>query len=286
MKSYLILYLKGLLMGLADLVPGISGGTIAFITGIYQRLITTIGSISIKQISSLMNFKKNSLKKISQLFVEYNYDFLLILVFGIITAILLGATGISYLFEHYTNYTLAFFIGLIISSCIFINKTIEKKSKSNLLIIGGFFIGSSLLFLNPTTTLSQISPYYLFLTGVIASSAMILPGISGSFILLILGVYPIILSYASNPLNFFTEILIFITGFIVGVFVLAKILKTILDTHKNSLMSFLLGLVIGATLIPLNTIISSLEFFSIPYLLTFFSLGIIIGSSIEKLSTQ
>ena len=283
MKQEIVIYLKGILMGIADLVPGISGGTIAFISGIYEKLIKSLSSIGInqgKEVYSLI--KKKQVKDIGPFLSKNGYGFLALVFSGILTALLLGATGISYLFENYQNYTLAFFIGLIISSCFIIFEEIQKNLKAFLLLLLGFLIGFALVFL-PTSTLSTLPLSFLFLGGVIASSAMILPGISGSFILLVLGIYPLVLQYLSNPLSSIVPLFVFILGIITGILLLAKILNALLKKRKNQALSMLLGLVIGATFVPLSTISQNISTINIGIVVFLFILGISGGIGIKKL---
>lgn len=279
-------------MGIADLVPGISGGTIAFITGIYQRLILVLSQLSLKQFINI--FKeftkpKTSLKKKSVGFFkkikELDFDFLGILFLGILTAIFLGATGISYVFENYTEYTLAFFIGLILSSAYIIFESISKKKGHYFIMVIGLLIGASFIFL-PQQSNDTISLLWIFLGGFIASSAMILPGISGSFILLILGIYPFVLSFLSSPLLYITELLILILGIIMGILLLSKLIHIALERYKEKVLSLLTGLIVGGLLLPLNDISKTIAEVEIGIILLLFVLGIGGGVLLRSISKK
>lgn len=290
MKSLLQIYFKGILMGISDLIPGISGGTIAFITGIYQRLILVLSQLSLKQFIDI--FKeftkpKTSLKKKSQGFFkkikDLDFDFLGILFLGILTAIFLGATGISYVFENYTQYTLAFFIGLILSSAYIIFESISKKKHHYFIILFGAIIGASLIFL-PQQNNETISLFWIFLGGFIASSAMILPGISGSFILLVLGIYPFVLSFLSSPFSYITELLLLVLGVIMGILFLSKLIHIALERYKEKVLSLLIGLILGGLLLPLRDISRTIQEVEIGIILFLFLLGIGAGVLLKSIS--
>lgn len=270
-------------MGLADLVPGISGGTIAFITGIYERFISAIAGIGKKQFISLFStLRKKEFRKTIVQCKKFDYGFLLLVLGGILSALLIGAAGISYLFENYQGYTLTFFVGLIISSCFIMYEDIKKNISSFVLLFIGFLLGLLLLLLTPSN-LTAVPLSILLLGGFIASSAMILPGISGSFILLVLGLYPLVLSYLSSPLTHLIPLLIFLLGVVAGIVVLSRVLNKILKIHRNCVISLLLGLVIGALLVPISMIsqeINSLNYYVVGLLLV---LGISLGIILKKI---
>ena len=226
MKGNIILYFKGILMGICDLVPGISGGTIALITGIYERLIKVIYHISPSNITqfikALATFNKPQIKAI---FRQVDGIFLCILFAGILTAILLGARLMSFLLAYYTPFVLSFFIGLIIASCKGVYQEIETHSKFNFIfILLGLIIGIILAFLSPQH-LNGPSFLYIATGGFLAIMALFLPGISGSFILLILGLYEFILKAVHHPfdnLDIFTS---FAIGAVLGVYIISRIIS-------------------------------------------------------------
>ena len=248
MKDDFSIFLKGMLMGICDLVPGISGGTIAFITGIYERLMNAIKGFSPKLITS--NFKEE-VKKL-------DLRFLIFLFLGIISSILLGARIIESLLENYYARTLSFFIGLIVASSFILFHNIKRHEVSEYLWgLMGLIIGFGLIFLSPNEM--SISNAYLFLGGLIAISAMFLPGISGSFILLIMGLYEPILSMLGEiSLNIYS-LGVFILGMIFGAFVISRIIAYLFKKDKNKTLYFLLGLVIGALGVPVMKVYESMS---------------------------
>ena len=181
-KSTLAIYLKGIAMGIADLVPGVSGGTIALITNIYEDLITSINHVNTKEILGLFGAnRKTSWQKI-------NGPFLLPLLLGVATSILFLSSVISFFIENHTLALWSFFFGLIFASSVLICMDVKQWSLSTIisLIIGGL-ISFLISFLSPAEGTEAL--HYLFLCGMLMIMAMILPGISGAFILVLLGAY-------------------------------------------------------------------------------------------------
>ncbi|MAW07488.1 MAG: DUF368 domain-containing protein [Halobacteriovoraceae bacterium] len=240
-KEILTLYLKGMLMGIADLIPGVSGGTIAFITGIYNDLLGAISQINASFIKEL--FSKNykaALEKSSA-------RFLIILVSGIGTSIFLFARLMHYLMENHAIPTWALFFGLILASIFSLGRNIKNILGVNLLWI---FIGAGFAYavvsLVPVST--PESYYFIFLCGFIAIMAMILPGLSGSFLLLILGKYQFITGAIKSPFsdNNLMIMLIFSVGALCGLLLFSRILKYFLNNFHEPTMAFLVGVLIGS----------------------------------------
>lgn len=256
----MILFLKGILMGICDVIPGVSGGTIAFITGIYDRLINAVKSFSPKIIS---DFIKYILKKDEETKVELKEDirkldliFLITLGLGIGTAIFVGSKIITFLLDNYFVYTIAFFIGLIVASSYVIYDHIEKHHSKNILLgILGLLIGLSLTVLIPV----QITPnlLYVFLGGFLAISAMFLPGISGAFILLILGIYEFMLQVIHNISQNISFFIVFIIGAALGAFVISRLISFLFKKDRCKTLYILLGLVIGSLSIPIKRVFQS-----------------------------
>lgn len=238
MKASFILFLKGMLMGICDLIPGISGGTVAFITGIYERLINAVKGFSPKLIVDFKNeFKKLDLK------------FLIVLFAGIIFAILLGSRIIEGLLEDHYAKTISFFVGLILASSFVIYESIREHNFMNYLYgFAGLIVGIALVFLNPASV--SVSIGYLFVGGFFAIGAMFLPGISGSFILLIMGLYEPIIGMLRDISGNWYQLGVFILGMILGAFVISRIISYLFKADKNKTLYFLLGLVIGALGVP------------------------------------
>ncbi len=238
----LVLMLKGFAMGLADIVPGVSGGTVAFITGIYDRLIASISSVNTTFLKLILSFKiKESLEHI-------NFKFLAPLLFGIGIAIISMSRVMHFLMNNYAVQTWSLFFGLIIASIIYIGKQIDdiKSPKNIMSLVSGVVVGVGVVSLIPVETPS--SPLYLFFSGAIAICAMILPGISGSFLLLILGKYAFITGALKSPFvgdNLFS-IGVFSIGCLVGILSFSKLLNYLLKHYRNTMMACLTGFMIGS----------------------------------------
>ena len=246
-KEFISIYLKGIFMGLADTIPGISGGTIAFITGIYERLINSISEVKISSLKYIFKPKKFycEVKKLDlKLFIP--------LIFGLITAILVGINLINFILEKNKDFLYSFFIGLIISSFVVLIANIKSNIKNFCLIILGLTIG----WIISGNFLMQITPNLIttFFAGFIAISAMILPGISGAYILLILNHYGYIINSLKN-LDLLV-ITIFGAGVIIGLLSFTKLLNKLLKSYKNEIFSVLIGLMIGT----LRTIFNKVNF--------------------------
>ena len=188
LKDYIILSLKGMAMGAADVVPGVSGGTIAFISGIYEELLNSISSFNLSLLSVL---KKEGFNKVWKM---VNGPFLLALLLGISISILSFAKLIETLLEKHPIVIWSFFFGLVLASIIYIGKQITNWTKLGVLfLILGALLAFYITTLNPMILVNS-SPWFLFFAGMIAICAMILPGISGSFILVLLGAYKPVLN--------------------------------------------------------------------------------------------
>ena len=239
-------------MGICDLIPGISGGTIAFITGIYEKLIE-----SIKNLFNLIFYPFSFLIRKSKFIKKEKVDwkFLFILFFGIFSAIFLGSKIIKFLLDNYYIYTISFFIGLILaSSKIIFNNIKNHKIKNILFGFIGLIIGISLSFLIPLNINPSYS--YVFLGGFLAISALFLPGISGAFILLILGLYEFMINVLNNILDKIDYFIFFLLGAILGAFFISRLISFLFKKDKCKTLYFLLGIVIGALSVPVKTIIN------------------------------
>ncbi|KJD33615.1 membrane protein [Tamlana nanhaiensis] len=236
-KDYFILSLKGMAMGAADVIPGVSGGTIAFISGIYEELITSLNNISFSLIKTL---KTEGYKATWN---QLNGNFLLALFAGIGVSVLSLAKGIEWLLHHHPILLWAFFFGLVLASIIFIGKQITRWKLSTILVlIIGAFIAFYITQL-PSMSANQ-SSWFLFLAGALAICAMILPGISGAFILVLLGAYQPILS-ALNTKDIKT-IAIVGCGAIIGLLSFSKLLKWLFKNYHNLTLAALTGFILGS----------------------------------------
>ena len=235
--DWIQLFFKGAGMGAADVVPGVSGGTVAFISGIYEELIGTLSNISVSAIQVL--FKKG----LVEFWKKINGTFLLVLFAGILTSIFSLAKLIHWLLENEPIRLWAFFFGLVIASIWMVGKAIKKWKWSLRLAI---FIAATVAFF--VTTLPPISPektwWFMFFSGFIAICAMILPGISGSFILLILGSYPIIIAAIKDFVV--VDLLIFGTGCILGLVTFSKGLKWMFKEYEQMTIAVLTGFLVGS----------------------------------------
>lgn len=238
LKDFIIISIKGMAMGAADVVPGVSGGTIAFISGIYEELLHSISSFNLSLFSVL---RKEGYKKVWKM---VNGSFLCALFMGIFLSILSLAKLIETLLENHPILIWSFFFGLVLASVIFIGKQIKIWNfRSFLYLIFGLIFAYYITTLNPMVSQNS-SPWFLFLAGMIAICAMILPGISGSFILVLLGAYKPVLN-ALNTKDIFS-IAVFMTGAVLGLLTFSRLLKWLFSRYKNYTLAILIGFIIGS----------------------------------------
>ena len=240
--------MKGAAMGFSDLMPGISGGTIALILGIYKKLVNSISAISVKNFKTL---------KVNLFWEKINGNFLVSLFSGILSAVFAFSFIIDFLINNYPIFLWSFFLGILVTSIFILKGYVNQWSYLN---IGLLILGSVVSFF-----ISQISPksneiglIYLFFCGFVSIIAMILPGISGAYILLILGAYQTVLnlirmaikSLISFDLNILlptcSKLFVFGLGILIGLRVFSSILVWLLDNQNDKTMSILIGLMIGA----------------------------------------
>lgn len=249
-----LIFIRGLLMGSADIVPGVSGGTIALITGIYEHLVHAISKIRFRCLKPLL---KGNLREFKLKFKEdIDYKFFIPLILGIGVAMLSLAKLITYCMDVYTAVTYSFFLGLILASAYVLYRQIAKVSAKHLIFTAiGFILAFIFVSLNPIAT--NHSLIVLFISGLIAICAMILPGISGSFLLLLLGQY----EYMLNALQemHITEIIVFIIGAVIGILGFSKLLNYLLENYKEFTMAFLIGVMVGTLKIPAVNIMGSVS---------------------------
>ena len=237
LKDYFFLSLKGVAMGAADVVPGVSGGTIAFITGIYEELLNTINAVNFDALKTL---KQEGLKSFWK---QINGNFIVALFLGIGISIASLAKLITYLMANQAILLWSFFFGLIIASIYLVGKKITKWNLSKII---GLLIGTSVAFY--ITLLPPIENpdalWYVFISGAIAICAMILPGISGSFILLLLGSYELVLTSIKDLK--LTIIAVFGAGCIVGLLSFSKLLSWMFKKYHDLTIAILTGFLIGS----------------------------------------
>lgn len=224
-------------MGAADVVPGVSGGTIAFITGIYEELINSIKSINLKAMKLFFTGK----------FVEFwkaiNGTFLLSVLLGIGISVFSLAKGLEYLLNHYPILVWSFFFGLIVASAIYVSRSIKNWNVSTIISgILGIAIAFGITVISPAE--ANTAYWFVFVSGMIAICAMILPGISGSFILVLLGMYKFILG-AVGDINM-AVILVFMVGAAIGIIAFSNVLSWLLKKYHNLTISMLAGFMVGS----------------------------------------
>ena len=236
--DYFVITLKGMAMGAADVVPGVSGGTIAFISGIYDELLDSINTIDLKLFKVL---KENGFKEVWN---TINGNFLMSLFLGIFISILSLAKLLSLLLEQHPILVWSFFFGLVVASILYVGKQINRWNLGTLLsLVIGVLIAYFITQIQPAIGANPTA-FYLILSGSLAICAMILPGISGSFILVILGMYQIVLTAVHE--RELEKIALIGIGAIFGLLTFSRLLKYILEHYRNSTLALLTGFIIGA----------------------------------------
>jgi len=236
-RTYLFIFLKGVAMGAADIVPGISGGTVAFVTGIYERLLTAIYKFDSEALRLLGN------KQWKACWQYIDGTFLFFLGIGIGTSLLTLSRAVLYLLKQYPIPLYAFFIGVMLASIGIVFDKLKKKSWGSggvviIMAIGMYFLMQSVPLHTPS------SNWFIFLLGILAMSAMLLPGISGSALLLLLGKYQIML-IALKELHW-GRLFSFSIGALVGIFTLGRGLTYLLRNYHDITLASLIGLMIGS----------------------------------------
>lgn len=235
--KFFFLILRGMGMGAADVVPGVSGGTIAFITGIYEELVFSIKSINANAIKKL--FKEG----IASFWKTINGNFLLAVMTGILISVFSLAKLLKILLDNHPELIWSFFFGLIIASAIYIAKQIPKWNAGVVIsLIAGTAIAYWITVISPSETTTAW--WFIFISGSIAICAMILPGISGSFILLLLGKYAFIIDAVSELK--IKVIAVFAVGALVGIIAFSNILSWLLKKYHNITIALLAGFMIGS----------------------------------------
>lgn len=225
-------------MGAANVIPGVSGGTIALITGIFERLINSIKSFNFKAIKLLFTGKFKEFVKYTDLY------FLIAIITGIVIAIVTLARLFDFLFENYPVYIWSYFFGLVLASVYFVGKTVSKWTLS---VIITFIIGAAIAIiislLNPA--IENKNFFYLIICGVAAICSMILPGLSGSFILFIMGNYKLVAIDAINNVDIKILIPVLI-GAVGGLLIFSHILSWVFKKYRNETISLLTGFILGS----------------------------------------
>ncbi|WP_025609001.1 DUF368 domain-containing protein [Pontibacter actiniarum] len=237
LREYLLLFAKGVGMGAADVVPGVSGGTIAFITGIYEELLGSIRSVNGEALKLLLRFDLKGFWK------HINGNFLVVLISGILFSIASLSRLILYLLENHPEMLWSFFFGLIVASAVVVSKKITRWTPGVLLAgLAGAAIAYYITVATPTQ--SPEAYWFIFLSGAIAICAMILPGISGSFLLVLLAKYEFILN-AVKELRV-DIVAVFGVGCVTGILAFSHVLNYMLKRHHNVTVALLTGFMVGS----------------------------------------
>ena len=253
-KEAFLIFIRAVLMCSADIVPGVSGGTMALITGIYAHLVESISKIKFGFLKPL--FKGDFSGFWNQMLEEIDFKFFIPLVLGIGIAFLTLAKVVTYCMDVHTALTYSFFLGLIIASAVILFRKLNEINLKNIIFV---LIGAVLTFifvsLNPIA--ANHSLIVIFISGMIAICAMILPGISGSFLLLLLGQY----EYMLNALHHLqiVDIIVFVVGALIGILGFSKILNYLLKNYEKVTMAFLIGVMLGSLKVPAVVVASSVS---------------------------
>jgi len=253
-KEAIANFFKGFAMGAANVIPGVSGGTIALITGIFERIIDSLKSFDLKALKLLFTGKLKEFAK------HTDFVFLFVVFLGAVASIMSFAKILEFLFINYPIFIWSYFFGLILASVYFVGKTVEKWSFS---VIASFIVGAAIAIvitiLNPAK--ENDSFLYLILCGIVAISSMILPGLSGSFVLILLGNYHLVMIDAVNNLTnalegdfstFMEAMKIIIPvgiGVVVGLLAFSHFLSWVYKKYKNQTISSLTGFILGSLVI-------------------------------------
>ncbi len=250
--SDFLTFLKGMAMGAANVIPGVSGGTIAFITGIFERLIQSLKSFDLEALNLLRKFE------IRKLLAHVDFRFLAALLFGVLFSILSLAKGLKWMFTHQPVLIWAFFLGLILVSIFYVGKMVKRWSAGPILtLILGTAIAASMAIFTPASENPNF--FYLIVCGIVAVCSMIVPGLSGSFVLLLMGNYMLVLgslSDVSSGLRGFDFGGAFKEGFMilvpmgigcaVGLAAFSRLLSWVFEKHHDLAVGLLTGFVFGS----------------------------------------
>jgi putative membrane protein len=238
MLNYIFNIVKGALMGAANVIPGVSGGTMALLTGIFERLINAIKSFDLEALRLLFRFK------LREFMDHVDAKFLSAIGIGVVASILTFARLLEYLFEHYALHVWSFFFGLILASVYFVGKKIEKIRRSVvLLFLLGAIIAAAIAFMEPAQENASIP--YLLLCGAIAMCSMILPGLSGSYVLLLMGNYQLVMIKAVSSFDLAVLIPVGI-GAAAGLAAFARLLSWVFKRFHDQTIALLTGFIFGS----------------------------------------
>ena len=291
-KRQLQIYLKGIFIGIANIVPGLSGGTIALILGIYDRLLSCISEFNLSLFSNMARSWDPSYRGQFKFSInKLDLPFLIPISFGILTAIVLLSNFISFSFTHFRAFSNSFFLGILVMSLILLSSEINLDSIPRLLYVVFAFTNSFILSGSVSSIQTSPGSAYIFISGMLVSLAMLLPGISGAALLYLLGFYEFLLatfnefllSLPSLMVGNYLSILqpgltlsVFGLGFLIGLVNSAKFVKMALNKNRETTMSILLALMVGSFRFPISEIINNTQssnIESILLVLFFFFIG-------------
>ncbi len=238
MREHIANFLKGFAMGVANVIPGVSGGTIALLTGIFERLINALKSFDVEAVRLLVKFKFREFAR------HVDFGFLLSVFLGVGVSIISVAKLLEFLFQSYPVYVWSFFFGLILVSVWFVGKSIGKIDVAAAV---SFVVGAAVAFglsvMNPAT--ENTAFWYLIICGAVAVCSMILPGLSGSFVLILMGNYQLIMIYAVS--HFDMKIIVPVAiGVVVGLLAFSHFLSWLLSRYARQTMAVLTGFIFGS----------------------------------------
>ena len=244
MKTFLLNFVKGMGMGAANVIPGVSGGTIALITGIFERLINSIKSFNLTALKLFFTGKWKAFAK------HVDLKFLFAVFLGIAAAILSVAKLFKYLFANYPVFIWAFFFGLILASIYYVGRTVKKWNLASILF---FALGTSIALIIAFGTPAQENHnfFYLILCGVVGTCSMILPGLSGSYVLLLMGNYEYVMIDAvdmltTSPAEALKILLPVVIGAVVGLIAFAHLLSWVFNHFHDQTVALLTGFILGS----------------------------------------
>jgi putative membrane protein len=236
-----LLFLKGVAMGAANVIPGVSGGTIAFITNIYEELIKSLKSFDIESIRLLTRFRFRAFSR------HVNLKFIIVLFAGVFLSIITLGRLLKYLFENFPVLVWSFFFGLILASVYFVGKNISKWNAGSIISLTvGTLIAVSIAYMNPANENANV--FYLFICGIVAMASMLLPGLSGSFVLILLGNYQLIFLEAVPDFNM-AVLLPVVLGSGAGFVILSRVISYLLDNYRDNTIGLLTGFILGSLII-------------------------------------
>jgi len=236
--TYLWHFLKGAGIGAANVIPGVSGGTIALLTGIFERLINALKSMNIKALKLLFTGKFKDFAKHIDLF------FLIAVFLGVGLSIVSLAYLLKYLFSYYPIFVWAFFFGLILASVYYVGKSVKKKNAASIIsFLVGAAVAASIAFVKPATENDAL--WYLLICGAVAVCSMILPGLSGSFILILLGNYRLVMIDAVTEMDL-KVLLPVVVGAVVGLLAFSHFLAWLFKKYKDQTLASLTGFILGS----------------------------------------